>query len=220
MAGKKKSEIVRKAETRQKLNKMGAVTDVDIAAEAALKSEAEARKELKEMEEVQSTPDKPMPERWGYQRLTIATPGTIAPDPFYIPETVELTTGGRRRIATHRWIRGQLHVLTSDGQRKFRWCSRRKIPIHKRYGFRFASYRELFDNTGLFESGPGDTVWNGDAVLMSISLDGWERMRQQTEELRKWLDGSFGNEFFQKAQNAGVPSFQEDPDRGVREMMT
>jgi hypothetical protein len=218
MAAKKQDEVQRKAETRQALNKSGDTLDADAAVDAAINAEAAVR----EAEKVINTPDAPewMPERWGNQRLTIATPGNLKDDPFYIPETVETTAGGVRRVATHRWIRGQFHILTPDGRGKYRWCSRQRSPIHKRYGFRFSSYSKLFNGTGLFESGNGDTIWNGDAVLMEISLDGWEKMVKDTADRRAFLEGSYGNEFFQRAQNVGAPSFKDDLNRDVREWMT
>ena len=211
------------AEVKQKLGKD--TLDIDPAINAAIEAEKTTietmKKKLEGMEEVLATPDLPkwMPERWGNQRLTIATPGTMQNDPFYIPEFVDVGIS-RRRVATHRWIRGQFHILTPDGQGKYRWCSKRRIPVHKMNGFRFSSYKDLFTGTGLFEEGSGDTVWNGDAVLMQVSMDGYERFRRQVEETRAFFEGSHGNEFFQLAQNAGVPSFREDIDRGVREFVT
>lgn len=193
-------------------------TDADLAAEAAL----EAEQRLREMEEVQKTPDMPprLPDRWGDQRLTIATPGTLRDDPFYIPEFIEGADKVMKRVATHRWINGQFHIFNRRGDCKFRWCAKQRIPVHKRYGFRYCSYRDLFEGTGYFESGPGDTIWNGDVVLMEISIDGWERQCRQTAELRSYMEGSYGNEFFQHGNTSGVPTFREDLDRGVREYMT
>lgn len=194
------------------------VTDADIAVEAALGAE----KRLAEMERVMKTPDMPpgLPERWGDKRLTIATPGTLRDDPFYIPEFVEGPNGVQRRVAVHRWINGQFHILNAKGDGKFRWNARGRIGIHKRYGFRFVSYRKLFDGTGLFESGPGDTIWNGDVVLMEIGMEGWERMCRDTAELRGYLEGSYGNEFYHHGDSAGVHTFHEDLEKGTREYMT
>ncbi len=214
------------AEVKKKLGKD--TLDIDPAIDAAIKAEqdtiAAMKARLKDMETVLNTPDAPkwIPERWGDKRLTIASPGHMEMDPFYIPEYVETTNSPprKRRVATHSWIRGQFQLLTADGRGKYRWCSRRRIPVHKMNGFRFASYEKLFKDTGLFESGSGDTVWNGDAVLMWVSLDGYDKFRRQVEETRAFLEGSHGNDFFHLAGQAGAPSFRDDLERGVREFMT
>jgi hypothetical protein len=218
----------KKAKDAEELQKqadlMNVETDAQIAVAEAEKEELALAEKLKEQQEVEATPDMPtlLPKRWGdSRRLTFASPGTIQRDPFYIPETVETNESGvRRRVAKHQWINGQLHVLTHDGRGKFRWTNPSKIGIQKRYGFRFASYDGLFKGTGLFEKRDGDTIWNGDVVLMWIPMAAWEKKCQQTKELKDYLEGSYGSDFFQASQDRGVPSFQDDMQRGVREFMT
>lgn len=209
------------AKAKQDLSNV--TTDASIAADKALKEEETLQARLKERQEVEESPDMPtmIPKRWGdSRRLTFASPGTIQRDPFYIPEFVDTGSGGKRRVAVHRYINGQLHVLTPDGRAKYRWTNRGKIAIQKRYGFRFSSFKGLFDGSGLFEKKEGDTVWNGDVVLMHIGLEHWEKKCRETAELRGYLEGAYGSQFFQNAQDTGVPSFQDDMRRGVREMMT
>ena len=77
------------------------------------------------------------------------------------------------------------------------------------------------DGLGLDEiERQGDTVWNGDVVLMYIPLQAWEAQRARVEELKNYMDGAYSSDFFQQAQDSGVPSFQDDTNRGVREYMT
>ena len=200
------------------------VTDATIAADAALTDEQTLAEKLKEAQEVEGTPDRPsmLPKRWGEsRRLTFATPGTMQRDPFYIPEFVETTDGRiKRRVSYHQYINGQLHILTRDGRSKFRWTSLGKIDIQRRYGFRFENYDVLFGGTQMFEKRGGSQIWNGDVVLMSIGLDHWEKKVRETREIQNMMEGSYGSDFFHKAQSVGAPSFQDDVDRGVREYMT
>lgn len=188
----------------------------------------EAEKAIEEISLLERTQDFPRGnpiERWGqHAKLTIATPGHIVDDPTYIPEIVDLSDGSRRRIANHRIIDGQLVVLTADSQRKYRWCrcnDNTRLSTHKRRGFRFSSYKDLFAGTGLFEDwGPMHQVRNGDLVLMEISMDGWERMRLEKKRLQAALEATYGDELFSAGQSSGVPTFKEDFNRGVREYMT
>jgi len=218
MAGTKKTQ-----EPKEGLSNV--TTDASIAADKALKDEESLRTKLGEMKEVIETPDMPsrLPKRWGTnKRLTFATPGTMQRDPFYIPEFVMTNSNPpvRRRVSTHRYIDGQLHILTPDGKAKYRWTNTGKIGIQQRYGFRFADYDGLFDGTNLFEKRQGNSIWNGDVVLMYIPLSGWEKIRRERAEIRAYMEGSYGSDFFQHAQDTGTPSFQEDARRGVREFMT
>ena len=203
--------------------KPGDTLDIAPKVEAAVSKEklsvAEAKKQI---EEIQST-ERPELPRWGDKGpLTIASPGSIVPDPLYIPEYVDVNDGTTRRVALFRVIRGQRHTLTADGQRKFRWCKKdsQRIAIHKSYGYRFSSYSSLFANTGLFEQGPGDMVLNGDLVLMEISLDGWERLHEEKMRLQLMLEGSHINDLAAEGERYGVPTFVEDRNRGVREFLT
>jgi hypothetical protein len=213
--------MAKKAEPKPDLSNV--VTDASIEADVALTKEADLRKQLEDLKEIHATPDMPsrLPKRWGEnKRLTFATPGTLQRDPFYIPEFVETKTSGvRRRVSVHRYINGQLHILTPDGRAKYRWTSVGKIGIQKRYGFRFSPYDGMFDGSGLFEK-RDNRVWNGDVVLMYIGLDGWEDQRKRVRELNAYLEGSYGSDFFQTAQDTGTPSFVDDENRGVREFMT
>lgn len=191
-------------------------------AKADMAAEALAQKEwMQEVESISREPE--LPKRWGTQkRLTVATPGHLISDPTFIPETVELTTGGSRRVATHRWIDGQFRILTADGSGVYRWCANipQRLSIHKSHGFRFSSYTKLFEDTGLFESNPSRWVINGDLVLMEISLDGWERQQTQARKIRSALEGAYGSELFAAGQRYGAPTFIENHETGVREYYT
>lgn len=216
--------VAEKKEEAAKRKKLEALeTDASVAADKAMAAEQDLAEQIKERQEVEETPDMPsmLPKRWGEnRRLTFATPGTLQRDPFYIPEFVETNTGARRRVSTHRHINGQLHILTPDCRAKYRWTNTGKIGIQKRYGFRFATYDGLFGGTGLFERKDGDTIWNGDVVLMFIPMAAWEKKRDETEEMKNYMEGGYGSQFFQHAQDSGTPSFQDDMGRGVREFMT
>lgn len=196
------------------------VVDAHIAGEVT--KETDLAQSVAEMDEIIKHGDGfPDAERWGYKgKLTIASPGHLIDDPSYIPQYVETHSGYKRHIANHRIINGQLHVLTRDSARKFRWCAPEFITRHKRRGFRFASYKELFKDTGMFEEAPGDMVKNGDVILMHISLDGWERMKAERDRLQSALEGAYGGELFAAGQAYGAPTFKEDPKRGVREYFT
>ena len=96
------------------------VVDAHIAGEIASAKEMAAA--VREIEEIQKTPDFPPVKRWGNKGpLTIMSPGTIVEDLTYIPEYVETRSGFKRHIANHRTINGLTVVLTSDSQRKYRW---------------------------------------------------------------------------------------------------
>ena len=197
------------------------VVDAHIAGE--IQSSKEMAAAVREMDEIVATPDFPPAKRWGNKgRLTIMSPGTVVEDPTYIPEYVETRSGFKRHIANHRTINGQNVVLTSDSQRKYRWCAKspKKIALHKRRGYRFSSYKALFEDTDLLECVTGDIVQNGDLYLMEISLDGWESMVAERQRLQSALEGSYGNELFSQGQRFGVPTFKEDANRGVREYYT
>jgi hypothetical protein len=218
MATKKKL-----TKTQEDFLKSGDTLDIAPVVEQARAQEvtnlAEARRIVSEISEVQNYEEKV--ERWGDRGpLTIASPGSIVEDPFYIPEVVHTYDGIARRVANHRVISGSMHTLTADSQRKYRWCRPDKINLHKRRGFGFSKYKELFQDTGLFEEGSGSTVRNGDNILMEISLDGWERMCEERDRLQAQLSGSEGNELFQEGNARGVPTFREDFKRGVREYYT
>ena len=105
---------------------------------------------------------------------------------------------------------------------KYRWCRNdgRKIPLHQRRGYVYEKYSATFEDTGLFQSGPGDTVKNGDLVLMKIYMDGWEKMRQEKKNLQAMLEGNIGSELFQTGADHGVPTFKDNIDTGVREFYT
>lgn len=219
-----KKKVVKKSPIKE-----GDVLDiqptVDAFKEVEMLNVEAAKAAVKEIEEIQNAPDFPKIERWGHKGpLTIASPGDIVEDPTYIPESVETNSGGRRRIACHRIIEGQTVVLTADGRRKFRWCRYKdatRISSHRRRGFRFEDYRKLFKGTGLFEDvGVDHQIHNGDLVLMSIPMDGWERMRAEKKRLQAALEASHGSELFDAGARAGVPTFKEDFNRGVREYYT
>jgi hypothetical protein len=197
------------------------VVDAHIAGEVT--KEKDLAQSVAEMDEIIKHGDgfPKNPDRWGYRgKLTVASPGHIIDDPTYIPEYVETKSGYKRHIVNHRIINGQLHVLTTDSARKMRWCAMDFINRHKRRGFRFESYKELFKDTGMFEDAPGDMIKNGDVILMSISMDGWERMKAERDRLQSALEGAYGAELFAAGQAYGAPTFKEDSKRGVREYYT
>lgn len=221
MLGKKKKPSA----TAEKLAKGGDTLDIAPVVEQFKAAEALSVEEIKaaivEIDEVQKTPD--MPKRWGDRGgLTIASPGNIVDDPTYIPEIVKTRDGVARHVSNHRIIDGQMHTLTKDSREKYRWCrdDGRKIPIHQRRGYRFERYSQTFADTGLFTEGPGDTVKNGDLLLMKIYLGAWEKMREEKLRLQSALEGNQGNELFSAGASAGVPTFKENTKTGVREMYT
>jgi hypothetical protein len=213
-------------ETSQKLAKSGDTLDmapiVKEFKETERMSYAEMKAAIAEIDAVQNTPD--MPKRWGDkgERLTIATPGTMVDDPTYIPEYVRTRDGFKRHVTNHRVIDGHMHILTPDSQEKLRWCrdDGRKIPLHQRRGFTYVKYSKTFADTGLFQEGPGDTVKNGDLILMKIYLDGWERMRKEKNNLQSLLEGAAGQELFQTGESTGTPTFKDNLETGVREFYT
>lgn len=221
----KKSSV---SEIKEKLNKSGDTLDIqptiEKAKEDAVANFATAKKIVAEIQELQDTPD--MPKRWGQGRhksLTIASPGAIIEDATYIPEYVETYSGERRHVSSHRVINGQTHTLSADSTRKFRWCNytnARKMALHRRRGFNFVKYTDLFEHTGLFEHGEGNRVLNGDLCLMEVSMDGWERMAAEKERLQRHLEGEEGGSLFRAGEQYGAPTFREDKKRGVREYMT
>lgn len=178
-----------------------------------------ARRFVEEVDSIQAEPQMP---RWGGGRLTIATPGDMVDDPSYIPDVVELRSGGSRRVACHRVINGQLRCLTADSSELFRWCkfTTQRISIHKGHGYRFARYSELFEDTGLFEKGEGDVVRNGDLVLMKIPLDGLRRLIERRNKVQAAYEQAVGQETFEAGTALGVPTFRDDFKRGVREFYT
>lgn len=223
---KKKSTPRRTNETTAALEKSGDTLDIApafAAFQGAEKMSTEAMKlRVKEIEEVQRTPD--MPKRWRSDKgpLTIASPGDIVEDPSYIPEHVATRDGVKRHIANHRIIDGQLVILTKDSQMKYRWGRNdgKRIPLHQRRGFVFEKYSQTFADTGLFTEGPGDTVKNGDLILMKIYLDAWEKMRAEKKRLQEALEGNIGSELFQMGADQGVPTFRDNMKSGTREYMT
>ena len=220
MPSKKSSAV------KEKLAKSGDTLDMAPVVEefraAEVMGVAEMKRNVAEINEVQHAPD--MPKRWGAGRgkMTIATPGTIVDDPTYIPEIVTTRDGVQRNVSRHRVIDGQLVVLTADGQSKYRWCrdDGRKIPLHQRRGFTFEKYSATFEDTGLFTRGEGNTVRNGDIILMRIYLDGWEKMRAEKRRLQSILEGDTGGELFAAGAQAGVPTFKDNIKTGTREFYT
>lgn len=202
----------------------GHTLDIDPAVEQAIKSEETIEEKVAELQNIEAATQEeqsPLAQRWGNNRLTDATPGHLAFDPSYIPEYIELSDRSTRRISKHVYIRGQFRTLTADGHGFFCWSSRRKIKIRKAMGYKLAKWSELMEGSReIFEKGESDTIWNGDGVLMYVSLDGWERMRDRAVKLRSELEGAAGADFFRHASQANVPSFKDDLERGVREMMT
>ncbi|KKK64743.1 hypothetical protein LCGC14_2981130 [marine sediment metagenome] len=64
----------------------------------------------------------------------------------------------------------------------------------------------------MFEDAPGDMVKNGDVILMTISLDGWERMKAERDRLQSALEGAYGAELFAAGHAYGAPTFKEDKE--------
>jgi hypothetical protein len=182
---------------------------------------ATAKQFIQDVEEMQAQPD--IPKRWGSDRgkLTILSPGNIVEDATYIPEYVRTFDGRERCVSRHRVINGNLHVLTPSADKKYRWCLNdpQKFSLHKRRGWDTSRYSWLFADTGMFKAGLGDTVENGDLVLMEISLDGWDRICAEKRRLQALLesDDAQGSELFAEGNRYGVPTFRDDIGRGVRE---
>lgn len=227
MVAKKKVTPRKTNKTTEALKKSGDTLDIAPAFKefkgAEVMSVDAMKLAIKEIEEVQSTPD--MPKRWRGDRgpMTIASPGDIVEDPTYIPEYVTTRDGIKRHVANHRIIDGQLVILTKDSLMKYRWCrdDGRRIPLHQRRGYIYEKYSQTFEDTGLFQSGRGDTVKNGgDLILMKIYMDAWEKMRKEKRNLQAALEGAIGGELFQAGQDQGVPTFKDNIKAGTREFMT
>ncbi len=226
MATKKKVTPRKTNKTTEALAKSGDTLDTGPAFkqfQGAEKMSVDAMKmAVKEIDEIQSTPD--LPKRWRSDRgpLTIASPGNIVEDPSYIPERVTTRDGIERHVSNHRIIDGQAVILTKDSQMKYRWCRNdgRKIPLHQRRGYVYEKYSQTFADTGLFVQGPGDTIKNGDLILMKIYMDAWEKMRTEKKNLQAALEGAIGGELFQAGQDQGVPTFKDNIKTGTREFYT
>lgn len=166
-----------------------------------------------------------VPQRWGdHRRLTIATPGHLLSDPTYIPETVELRNGTVRRVCKHVFIDGQLRFLSPDGTQKLRWALHdvRKLAVYKSHGWRMVSFSKTFEGSGYFETNAQDWVINGDLVLVTISIDGWERQREEVRKRKAAQEGEEASaaELFELGRQTGTPTFVDDLKRGTRNYYT
>ncbi len=176
-------------------------------------------------EEFAAIEQEQVPERWGeYRRLTLATPGHLLSDPTYIPEVVELRDGTRRRVCKHVYIDGQLRFLSPDSTQKLRWALNdpRKLAIYKSHGWRMVSFNKTFEGSGYFETNVQDWTINGDLVLVTISIDGWERQREEIRKRRAAMEGeeASASELFEVGRQTGTPTFVDDLKRGVRNYYT
>jgi hypothetical protein len=117
--------------------------------------------------------------------LTSYTGANQRDDFTYIPEVIRLRNGTEKRITNRVKVLGHVRAISLDGQHFYRWCHPGNFDKHRRRGFDFVPYDELFEDADYFQRTPEQRIRNGDVYLMKISVDGLARMYREKIELQK-----------------------------------
>jgi hypothetical protein len=109
-------------------------------------------------------------------------------DYSYIPEVIRLKNGTEKRITKRVKVLGHVRAISLDGMYFYRWCHPGRFDRHRRQGFDFVSYDELFKDADYFQRSENNRIRNGDVYLMKISVDGLARMYREKVELQKHFE--------------------------------
>ena len=107
---------------------------------------------------------------------------------------------------------GHIRVISMDGECFFRWCHPAKFDNHRRRGFDFVPYDELFKDASYFQRTPEGRIRNGDVYLMKIGVEGLARMLREKLELQKHFETVHEGEVTAAAEEFNTKAIRIHPD--------
>jgi hypothetical protein len=187
-------------------------------------AKAAAKEAIKAIESVEA-PDAGIPEEKTLEELVADKYVAVLTEPMsdhtgpndrsdytYIPEFIRDNDGTERRITKRVKVMGHVRVISLDGNYFFRWCHPARFDRHRRRGFDFVHYDELFENANYFQRTPEHHIRNGDVYLMKIGVEGLARMLREKLELQKQYEATAEGEMAQAAEEYNTKAVRIAPD--------
>jgi hypothetical protein len=130
----------------------------------------------------------------------------------YIPEYIRDNLGNERQITKRVKVMGHVRVISMDGNYFYRWCHPAIFDRHRREGFDFVHYDELFEDATYFQRTNDSHIRNGDVYLMKIGVDGMARKLREKLELQKHYEAIAEGEMATAAEEYNTKAVRINPD--------
>jgi hypothetical protein len=133
-------------------------------------------------------------------------------DYTFIPEYIRCNDGKTRHVTKRVKVLGHVRAISMDGNYFFRWCHPAKFDAHRRQGFDFVHYDELFKDANYFQETIEHHVRNGDVYLMRIGVEGMARMLREKLELQKHMESAHEGDITRAAEEFNTKAIRIHPD--------
>jgi hypothetical protein len=204
----------------------GLVKETTVPAAVDASSAASAKKAMDEIDSIQSEKagvpediEEQVKKRFLQvlsEKRTNLTGPNMADDWCWLPETIDVPrTGERRHIVKHVDMFGEFRFMTADGQYFLRWCHEGRFDRHRRRGYTFVRYDDMFKDTDFFQRTTDNRVRNGDLYLMKVSVDGFARLQRDKLELKRIYERYHEGEVTEAAEKHGTKSFRHYDDGSI-----
>jgi hypothetical protein len=130
----------------------------------------------------------------------------------FIPEYIRDDYGNTRQITKRVRVMGHTRVISLDGNYFYRWCHPDKFAKHRRRGFDFVPYDELFKDATYFQKTTEKHIRNGDVYLMKIGVEGMARMLREKMELQRHFQSVHEGEVAGAAEDYNTKALRIHPD--------
>ncbi len=187
-------------------------------------TKAKAKEAIKAIESVES-PESGIPPETTLEELVAEKYVQILTEPLadhtgpsdrndytYIPEYIKDNYGKERRITKRVKVMGHVRVISLDGNYFYRWCHPGRFDKHRRQGFDFVPYDELFKDATYFQRTNEQHIRNGDVYLMKIGVEGLARMLREKLELQKHFESVHEGDITSACEEFNTKALRIHPD--------
>jgi hypothetical protein len=184
-----------------------------------------AAKEAIEAIEAVEAPDSGIPEEKTLEELVADKYIAVLSEPLqshtgpndrndftFIPQWIKTDDGRERQVTKRVKVMGHVRAISMDGNYFYRWCHPAKFDKHRRQGFDFVPYDELFEDATYFQKTVEKHIRNGDVYLMKIGVEGLARMLREKLELQKHFESVHEGEMATAAEEFNTKAVRISPD--------